>query len=94
MTTIAHLVWSKVFLIQNKGYKMTLFTKHPNTVGETYLEHVLSALSFAIMMLLASVICTIHSVLPFLFEKTAGNIIEDLYQKMKVNRNVAKQSDC
>lgn len=65
---------------------MTLFTKHPNSVGESYFEHVLSALSFAIMMVLAGVICAIHSVLPFLFEKTAGNIIEGLYQKMKMNR--------
>jgi hypothetical protein len=66
---------------------MTLFTKHPNAVGETYFEHVFSALSFAVMMFLASVICAIHSVLPFLFEKTAGNIIEGLYQKMKINRD-------
>ena len=66
---------------------MTLFTRHPNAVGETYFEHVISASSFAIMMLVASVICAVHSVLPFLFEKTAGNIIEGLYQKMKINRD-------
>lgn len=65
---------------------MTPFTKHPNSVGETYFEHVLSALSFAMMMVLASIICVVHSVLPFLFEETVGNIIEGLYHKMKMNR--------
>ncbi|MBO6946491.1 MAG: hypothetical protein JJ855_00820 [Rhodospirillales bacterium] len=58
-----------------------LFTRHPRSVGETYLEHMRMASGFAGSLLVATVVCSIHALFPFLFEKTGSRIIADLYQR-------------
>ncbi len=58
-----------------------LFTKHPQSVGETYSEHFVVASGFAGSLLVAAVICAIHAVLPFMFEKTGSRMIAELYQR-------------
>jgi len=40
------------------------FTAHPETVGETYAEHLGMATSFGCRMVLAGVACMLHGVLP------------------------------
>jgi hypothetical protein len=62
------------------------FTEHPASVGETYLEHMGMALSFALRLLLGSLACFLHAFLPFLFEKTGSGIIAGLHDRMVVNR--------
>ncbi|MFL4989952.1 MAG: DUF6356 family protein, partial [Microvirga sp.] len=44
-----------------------LFTDHPDSVGEGYLEHMNVALSFAGPLLAAGLAALIHAFLPFLF---------------------------
>ena len=63
-----------------------LFTAHPATVGETYGEHMVMAGSFALKVLLASLACLVHALLPFLFEKTGSRMITDLHDRMVANR--------
>lgn len=63
-----------------------LFTAHPATVGETYGEHMVMAGSFALKLLLASLACLVHALLPFLFEKTGSRMISDLHDRMVANR--------
>jgi len=58
-----------------------LFTRHPQSVGETYFEHLGMAAGFAASLLAAAMICAVHAVLPFMFEKTGSRIIADLYQR-------------
>jgi hypothetical protein len=58
-----------------------LFTDHPQSVDETYGEHFLVASGFAGRLLLAAVICAVHAVLPFMFEKTGSRMIAGLYQR-------------
>ena len=48
------------------------FTKHPNSIGETYLEHMKIALNTAVKIQLIVLIIVIHAVFPFLFEHTGG----------------------
>ena len=55
------------------------FTAHPAKVDETYLEHARFALRFSATLLLAGLAALVHAVLPFCFEKTAGNIIRKLH---------------
>ena len=55
------------------------FTAHPATVDESYLEHARFALRFSAKLLLAGLAALVHAVLPFCFEKTAGNMIRELY---------------
>ena len=63
-----------------------LFTEHPASVGETYPEHMAMAFSFAGRMLLASLACFLHGLLPFLFVKTGSATITKLYDQMVTNR--------
>ncbi len=57
------------------------FTTHPESVGETYSEHFGMALGFSARLALASLICLVHAVLPFMFEKTGSKMIADLYHR-------------
>ena len=63
-----------------------LFTDHPNSVGESYGEHMGQAMSFALPLFVAAFACLAHAFLPFLFEKTGSGIITTLYDRMVTNR--------
>ena len=62
------------------------FTEHPETVGETYLEHMGSAWSFAGGMLVGAAACFLHGIAPFAFQKTGSQRIATLYDRMVLNR--------
>lgn len=59
-----------------------IFTNHPHSVGESYFQHFFFALSFACKMLAAGVVCLIHAVFPFLFEKTGSNILMSIIHEV------------
>ena len=63
-----------------------LFTAHPRSVGESYLEHMGMAFGFAVSLALAALACLVHALLPFLFERTGSQIIDDLHDRMVRNR--------
>lgn len=63
-----------------------LFTEHPASVEETYVEHLGVATSFGLSMILAGLACLVHAVLPFLFVKTGSRVIEGLYGRMVTSR--------
>jgi len=65
----------------------SLFTEHPRSVGETYLEHMASAFSFGWRMLVAGVACLLHGALPFLFVKTGSTTIRHLHDAMITHRS-------
>jgi hypothetical protein len=68
----------------------TLFTEHPASVGESYGEHMATAGWFARELLIAGFACAVHSVLPFLFVRTASVRVEKLYERMVRNRHRAQ----
>lgn len=59
-----------------------LFTDHPDSVGESYVEHMGVALSFAGPLLLAGAGALVHAVLPFLCVKTASTRVKALHARM------------
>lgn len=63
-----------------------LFTSHPASVNETYLQHMRFALSFSGTLLLAAMAAFTHAIFPFLFEKTASKLIVGLTQRLDNNR--------
>ena len=63
------------------------FTKHPNSVGENYIQHMLVSFSFSLLMIKGFFVCLIHALLPFCFEKTGSNIIKDMHERMVMNRH-------
>jgi len=58
------------------------FTAHLSNIGESYGQHFLHASYYFVMLLTAAICALIHAILPFLFEKTASQIISKLYSKM------------
>lgn len=63
-----------------------LFTRHPASVGETYTEHMQVAAGFGLRLLLASLACFVHALLPFLFKRTGSTAIHALHGTMVTNR--------
>ncbi len=64
-----------------------LFTRHPRTVDETYLEHMGVASSFGLRMIVAGCACMIHALLPFACVKTGSVAITELHERMVTKRN-------
>ena len=59
-----------------------LFTDHPRSVDETYFEHMLFAGSFSVRLLGAAGAALVHAVLPFVFERKASTMINDMHRRM------------
>lgn len=64
-----------------------LFTEHPSSVGETYLEHLCAATGFAITMVLGGIACFLHALFPFAFVRTGSECITRLHERMVLKRN-------
>jgi hypothetical protein len=64
----------------------SIFTAHPSSVGETYLEHLAVAAGFGGRMVLGGMVCLVHGLLPFLFPSTGSTIIDDLHRRMVLQR--------
>ena len=63
-----------------------LFTEHPASVGETYLQHLCAASGFAIRMFGGAIACFLHALLPFAFQHTGSDCIEALHERMIAKR--------
>ena len=63
-----------------------LFRDHPESVGETYLEHLFQASYFGMRMVVAGLACLVHALLPCLFETTGRTAISELHSKMVLHR--------
>lgn len=59
-----------------------LFTGHPASIGESYIEHLTRAANFSVRLHAAGIACLIHAVLPFLFVQTASRIVMQLHERM------------
>ena len=64
-----------------------LFTEHPRSVDESYLQHLAAALGFSARLALAALACLVHAFLPFLFVKTGSAMITTLHDRMVTNRH-------
>ena len=51
------------------------FTKHPNDIGESYLQHLMKGIIFSFKLVPVAVKFFIHAIFPFLFENSASNKI-------------------
>ena len=65
----------------------TLFRAHPESVGENYRQHLVQALKFSLTMGAGCIVCCVHALLPFLFEKTGSRLIEKLHTEMVTHRD-------
>jgi hypothetical protein len=63
-----------------------IFTEHPRSVGESYLLHMFNAARYALTFLLLFFIAFIHAILPFLFKRTASDIVCELSKDMECRK--------
>ena len=66
-----------------------LFSEHPASVGESYLQHLRVALGFSGRLLLAGMACLVHAIFPFLCAHTGSNSILELHERMVSRRRQA-----
>lgn len=66
------------------------FTKHPETVGESYFEHLGSAWGFAMTMAVGAVACLLHGLFPFAFQASGSRRIRELHERMVTHRTAPK----
>jgi hypothetical protein len=59
-----------------------IFIEHPESVGETYSEHLSVASWYGVRLLGAGLACMVHAVLPCLFVRTGSATIERLHGHM------------
>jgi hypothetical protein len=59
-----------------------LFLSHPQTVDESYGEHFLFALGFAMRLLGAGLAALVHAIIPCLFETTASRMICEMHDRI------------
>jgi hypothetical protein len=69
------------------------FTEHPESVGETYFQHLHSASWFAMTMFVGAFACLIHAILPFACQKSGSQRIKLLHQRMVTNRHRAPETN-
>jgi len=75
---------------------MKLFTDHPASVGETYVEHLRAASGFGLAMVASGIACLIHGLVPPLFIRTGSRTVQRLYTQMvttRGGRNAAAPAD-
>ena len=68
-----------------------IFTKHPNSVNETYFEHMCCAFKFHCTLLKLSLCALVHGIFPFWFETTASDGIKELNDCMQNRRKDGKK---
>ncbi len=66
---------------------LSVFTDHPNSVGESYFEHFLTASGFATKMFIGSLACLVHALFPFWCTKTGSQAITELHGRMVTHRD-------
>ena len=69
-----------------------IFTKHPNGIGESYLQHLIKGIIFSFKLVPIAVKVFIHAIFPFLFENSASNKIAELNRLLQA-RKVKTSSD-
>ena len=62
------------------------FTKHPNKINETYLQHMWCALKFSFKLEYLSFIALTHAIFPFLYETKVSDGVKELNDCMQNRR--------
>ena len=55
--------------------------KHLDECGEGYFKHMMEAWLIVAVLLISSVICFIHSLFPFIFQKTASSLVKRILNR-------------
>lgn len=65
------------------------FKSHPESVGESYFQHMRCACGFGFKMLAGGIACIAHGIFPFLFTHTGSDTVQSLHGDLSERRNKA-----
>ncbi len=54
---------------------LKIFTAHPNSIGETYFQHLFFASKFGLQMMWGGFACFMHAIFPFVFITTGSDLL-------------------
>jgi hypothetical protein len=63
-----------------------IFTDHPNSVGESYLKHMLFAIKVGLKLILWGFAAIFHGIFPFVLKTYVSSNIKKLHDDIFVNR--------
>lgn len=63
------------------------FTRHPQSINETYGEHFRYASVMGLRLVGAGLACVIHSLCPFWFENTASDTVNAIHAEVASRKN-------
>jgi len=66
---------------------MKVFTEHPDSVGETYFQHMGTSFSFGVKMFVSSFACFAHGLFPFICTTRGSETITQLHNRMVTHRH-------
>lgn len=69
-----------------------LFLDHPETVGETYAEHLMVASRFGAAMVGGGVACMLHAIVPAVFPTRGSDTIDRLHAQMVKKRRAKRDA--
>ncbi len=67
---------------------VSFFTEHPNSINESYCQHLLKASCFSWSLFVTALACLVHAFLPFIFVDSASKNVAELYES--INRRGKK----
>ena len=67
-----------------------LFTEHPQSVGESYVQHFGVASRFGAKMIVGGLGAVLHAIVPALCKTTGSRTIDGLHAEMVAKRNAAR----
>lgn len=62
------------------------FLNHPQSINESYGEHLVAAGGFGLAMIAAGFACLIHAIIPGLHVTTGSDAVDRLHARMVVKR--------
>ena len=54
------------------------FTKHPHSIGETYISHLCHSLTYSMKFLWLHIMTLIHAIFPFVFENASSKLVKKI----------------
>lgn len=67
-----------------------LFLEHPESVGESYVEHMGVAGRFGWRLTRGGLACMVHGLLPFLFKTSGSDTVRELHDQLVAKRNATR----
>ena len=69
-----------------------LFTDHPESVHESYGQHLVAATGFGLRMIWGGILCLVHAVIPGVCSTKGSEMICELHERMVTNRDRQAES--